>query len=269
MRLGVIMFVRRALPARAFFTSRIQIFTFAFLALIAGHEPAQAIIQGRESSLGSHVVRVSSRGGHQCSGVAVGRALVVTAAHCGGRMVRTSGGMISVRSIARSAVLDDGRRVTVSGDAAILVLSAPLPPSVSAVSVGEGAGDDYTIAGYGATDERYRGSMGALREASLMPAGRYNLIDPTRNSSISASACYGDSGGPVLRGSQLVGVISRAAHPHPRIACGHITRWAPIVASGSAVARADAFTKETPSVQTSAELAPRPARHKRWKQRHY
>jgi hypothetical protein len=72
-----------------------------------------------------------------------------------------------------------------------------------------------------------------LREARLIAAGPYALVDPNRSGSISASACHGDSGGPVLHGSVLVGVISRAAHPHPRIACGHLTRWAPIVISAT------------------------------------
>lgn len=256
------MFVYCASRARAFVAACILLLTFLF----AGSNSAEAIVQGRESSLGSHTVRVSSSRGHQCSGVAIGRALVVTAAHCGGRMVRTSSGTVGVKSVARSAILDDGRHVSVSGDAAILKLAAPLPHSISPASVGEGSGDDYTIAGYGATEERFRGSMGALREANVMPAGRYNLIDPTRNSSISASACYGDSGGPVLRGSQLVGVISRAAHPHPRIACGHITRWAPIVASGVAVASADGFTGGV-TMETRSEIAPRGKGHRHWKHR--
>jgi hypothetical protein len=43
----------------------------------------------------------------------------------------------------------------------------------------------------------------------------------------------GDSGGPVLRGGVLVGVITRAAHPSPRRACGDLTRWAPISVSGN------------------------------------
>jgi hypothetical protein len=258
------MFHRCASLSRADFLARIFIVTSAiFLGAVSS---AHAIVQGRETSLGGHMVRVSSRSGHQCTGVAIGRALVVTAAHCGARSVRAGGGAIGVATVTRSAVLDDGRRVSVSGDAAILKLSSPLPPGVSPASVGEGSGDDYTIAGYGATDERFRGSMGGAREASLMPAGRYNLIDPTRNSSISASACYGDSGGPVLRGSQLVGVISRAAHPSPRIACGHITRWAPITASGAVVASADVAVTGFTSTETSAVAPAR--KHKRWKRRH-
>jgi len=257
----------RASHAQPFFAPRLCISAGLLLFAIAfGAGDAHAIVKGRESSLGFHVVRVSGRGGAQCSGVAIGRSLVVTAAHCGGRSVRTSSGSIGVRAITRSAVLDDGRSASVSGDAAILKLAAPLPPSISPVSVGEGSGDMYTIAGYGAVEERYRGSMGTLHEASLMPAGRYNLIDYTRDSSISASACFGDSGGPVLRGLELVGVISRAAHPSPRIACGHITRWAPIMVSGAAkVADASSIGAET---EMKIEPA-KPVRHKRKYQHRY
>ena len=79
-------------------------------------------------------------------------------------------------------------------------------------------------------DERERGAFGALHEARLVPAGARALVDPNRSGSIGASACFGDSGGPVMRGGMLVGVITRAAHPSPRIACGNLTRWAPITA---------------------------------------
>jgi hypothetical protein len=129
-------------------------------------------------------------------------------------------------------MLDDGRRVATSGDAAILRLASDLP--AAPVSVGPGSGKSFTIAGYGTTDERWRGSFGRLHEAQLIAAEPFALVDPQRTGSISASACFGDSGGPVLRGGELIGVITRAAHPSPRIACGHLTRWAPVTVSGEA-----------------------------------
>ena len=120
-----------------------------------------------------------------------------------------------------------------------------MPAGASPVAVGAGAGDSYTIAGYGTASEAARGAFGSLRKARLVRAEPYALVDPNRKGSIGASACYGDSGGPVLRGSALIGVISRAAHPHPRIACGHLTRYAPVVATEEAEQTTASVAAET------------------------
>jgi hypothetical protein len=201
------------------------------------------VIKGSASAHGRYTVRLVGNG--HCSGVVIARNAIATAAHCArGMQVIAGGRSFRVAGISRSAVLDDGRRVNVSGDAAILRLAEPLPAGVAAAPVGDGDGDSYTIAGYGTTDERWRNSFGALHEATLVAESRYALVDPNRTGSISASACFGDSGGPVLRDGMLVGVISRAAHPSPHLACGHLTRWAPVTASGSAMANADPVVGE-------------------------
>jgi Trypsin len=173
--------------------------------------------------------------------------------------VLAGGHSYRVAGSSRSAGLDDGRRVQVRGDAIILHLSSPLPPGVAAAPVGDGAGDSFTIAGYGTTSERWRGSFGALHEAHLVSAGDNVLVDPNRSGNISASACFGDSGGPVLRGGMLVGIITRAAHPSPRIACGDLTRWAPIRVT--AAAEAIAVNDEPPAEE-------RPRRHRRHRRVH-
>jgi hypothetical protein len=194
--------------------------------------PAGAVVQGSASSLGQYTVRLIGSG--NCTGVVIARQAVVTAAHCAhGMHVLTGGGSARVVGVARSAVLDDGRRVSVSGAAAILKLSEALS-GVSAAPVGDGGGDSFVIAGYGTMDERERGAFGELHEASLVAASGRALVDPRRSGSI--GACFGDSGGPVMSGGMLVGIITRAAHPSPGIACGDLTRWAPITASGSAQA---------------------------------
>jgi hypothetical protein len=198
-------------------------------------DDAKAVIKGSTPSVDRHTVRVV-RGGIRCSGVAIARKLVATARHCGRGSVIAGGMHLGLAGSGQSAVLDDGRRVTVIGDAAILRLTSPLPASVTPAPVGDGDGDTYIIAGYGTADERHRGAYGHLREATLVSAERFALVDPNRTGSIGASACFGDSGGPVLRGGTLVGIVTRAAHPSPRIACGHLTRYAPILVSGSAAA---------------------------------
>ena len=105
---------------------------------------------------------------------------------------------------------------------------------MSAAPIGDGGGDSFTIAGYGTADESAGGGFGALRQANLVAASRGALVDPFRQGDIGASACFGDSGGPVMRGGMLVGVITRAAYPNRRIACGNLTRWAPVTVTGSA-----------------------------------
>jgi len=218
--------------------------------------PAGAVVKGTSSSLGYYTVRLI--GPYYCSGVAIAQRAVVTAAHCAhrGMRVESSGGSVGIASITRNAELDDGRRVSVSGDAAILLLTAPLA-GVSAAPVGAGAGDTFTIAGYGTVDERERGAFGALHEATLVAAEPRALVDPNRTGSIGASACFGDSGGPVLRGGMLVGIITRAAHPSPRIACGDLTRWAAISVSGQthAVAADEAAAPVAPRIRKARRNA--------------
>jgi hypothetical protein len=212
--------------------------TLVCAALLALFAPgaAQAIVLGTSSALERHMVRITIGGARHCSGVAIARSAIVTAAHCASRGASILGGgrQLRVAAVTRSAVLDDGRRVSVSGDAAIVKLSAPLPAAISPVPISEGSAESFTIAGFGTADERLRGAFGTLREARLVAAEPRALVDPNRQGAIGASACFGDSGGAVLRGSALVGVITRAAHPSPRIACGYLTRWAPVTASGNA-----------------------------------
>ena len=182
---------------------------FLTLAMLAAAPPANAIVMGTSSSLGGSTVRLV--GPYYCSGVAISRRHVATAAHCANRGMRImgGGGSAGIAGVSRSAVLDDGRRVSVTGDAAILTLTSPL--SIGPVTIGQSDSDRFTIAGYGTTNESNRMALGALHEASLVAASPLALVDPNRSGSISASACFGDSGGPVMRGGVLVGIITRAA----------------------------------------------------------
>jgi hypothetical protein len=210
--------------------------------------PAHAVIKGSASSHAGYTVRLLGKGTY-CSGVIVARDAIITAAHCARTIPVVGGRSLHVAGIARSAVLDDGRHVNVSGDAVILRLASPLATEIAAAPIGEGTGDSYTIVGYGTTDERSRKAFAPPYEATLVPQSPGALVDPNRTGSLGASACFGDSGGPVLRGGKLVGIITRASHPSPHLVCGHLTHWAPVTASHSTLASGDSITSQ----RTAAE----------------
>jgi hypothetical protein len=208
----------------------------AAAALLAA-TPAIAMINGSPSELAGHTVRILSGAGTAvCTGVAVGPRHVVTARHCyaGSRSVSAAGKRIRIAGASTS-----GAGVSVRGDAVVLMLTENLPAEITPLTVGAGEGR-FVAAGYGTSVEAQRALGTSLQEASLVPAQGNTLVDPTRDGAISASACYGDSGGPVVRrgptGFVLVGIITRASHPSPKRVCGHLTHYVPLYGSGQMVA---------------------------------
>jgi Trypsin len=219
--------------------------------------PAAAIVGGAAAGdptgPGRHVVMIVGSRGNSCSGVAIARDLVLTAAHC---VLPGAEYKLVEFDAARRPLLKDiaklerhpgfdlnsllGHRAT--ADVALLKLAEPLPASVSpaALSVPSlvQAGDHLIVAGAGLAVRGEGKSGGTVRVASLVATGRpgnlqIRLVDPaTRGETAGAGACTGDSGAPVFQGNAgretLIGIVSWSTGPRGTEGCGGLTGVTPL-----------------------------------------
>jgi hypothetical protein len=272
----------------------------AALALLTGFvalsNPARAVVFGEAandpSGLRSFTLRVESTRGELCTGVAIDRQTVLTAAHCvlgGGRFSATSLGpdfRPRKHSVARilphpSFVPGTTPRTQPGADLALIRLSQPLPADITPLSPGGGmwSGDALTIAGFGLGAEGSPATARQLRSARLVSAGVYTsansvtvaVDEARRGESAGAGACRGDSGGPALRGGagsrDLVGIVSWSSGPlqtvpggRDRRVCGGFTSITPlgehagwIAATAAAMAEGQALV---PSGRASSPSQP-------------
>jgi secreted trypsin-like serine protease len=217
--------------------------------------PAQAIVGGaREAgATGNHLVMIVGARGDRvtlCTGTALARDVVLTAAHCvapkGQYQVLAAPGAKPL-AIARTAHHPryDPRHYAsgrVTADVALLKLAASLPARVTPAMLDNGgaavtAGDRLMIAGFGVAAAGRDESAGVARAAVLVVTGRpgslqIRLVDPaTRGERAGLGACIGDSGGPVFRsGSPLrvLGVVSWSTGPAESEGCGGMTGVTPL-----------------------------------------
>ena len=222
--------------------------------LIAFITPATALVGGAPAVSGPHVaVLIVGSRGSSCTGIAIARDLVLTAAHCvppgadyklveydAQRQPR----LRDTQSIARhpqfSQKTFDSHRAT--ADIALIKFSAPVGSSAPAAVHGERLSftpnDRFTVLGYGLTRMGDGKSGGTLRSAQLLVTGQpgtlqIRLMDPaTRNERPGLGGCTGDSGGPVLRDiggrRAVVGVISWSTAAGNEAGCGDLTGVTPL-----------------------------------------
>jgi secreted trypsin-like serine protease len=226
-------------------------FAIAALACLLA-SPAVAIVGNAPAAIlgGRHAVMIVGSRGTFCTGAAIARDLVLTAAHCvlpgaDYKLVEFDAArqpkLLDVRTIARHPNFNLqtllGHRAT--ADVALLKLAAPLPQGILPASLGNAArapspGDRYAITGYGVAVQGDGKSSGELRSASLAATGKpgnlqIRLVDPaTGGARAGLGACTGDSGAPVYDGSALIGVVSWSTGPNMTAGCGGITGVTPL-----------------------------------------
>jgi secreted trypsin-like serine protease len=217
--------------------------------------PAAAMVGGAQPTsegAGRAVVMLTGSRGTFCSGVALARDLVLTAAHC--VLPGADYKLVEFDAAGRPALKDITRisrhpefdvnavlRHRVTADVALLKLAAPLTiiPATLAPAGGSAAvGDRFVVAGYGVAVRGDGSSGGTVRAATLVATGQpgtlqIRLVDPvTKGERAGLGACTGDSGAPVYRdiGGTLavVGVVSWSTGPALSGGCGGLTGVTPL-----------------------------------------
>jgi hypothetical protein len=219
--------------------------------------PAAAMVGGAppaEPQIARHVVLIIGSRGTSCTGAAVARDLVLTAAHCvlpgaDYKLVEFDAArqptFKDVAGVARHPQFDLntllGHRAT--ADVALLKIAQPLAGTfVPAALLGPrkpvAAGDDFVVAGYGVTVRGDGKTGGTIRAARLVATGQpgtlqIRLVDAaTRNEGTGLGACTGDSGAPVFDMADarpaVIGVVSWSTGPGNSAGCGGLTGVTPL-----------------------------------------
>lgn len=181
---------------------------------------------GPDGGLDGHLVMVLSKQGNKhgaCTGTVIAPDIILTAAHCvaGNRQVavayKEGGSHVLQRVAARAVNPGFSPKARVSIDLALIRLDAALPARFQPMALEQDdsnhqVGVRRKIAGFGLAVDRDETSAGILRSASVtvLPRlyPRFLRLGYRADADLGDFAvCTGDSGGPVLDGRTVVGVV--------------------------------------------------------------
>lgn len=216
---------------------------------MVGGAPAAAADAGRS------VVMILGSYGTVCTATAIGRDLLLTAAHCvqPGADYKLMGNkpgekpdLKDIARIERHPQFDLKRLFAhlATADVALLKLTEPLPARIPPARLAGDAetvaiGDTVAVAGYGVSKRGDDRLDGILREATLAVTGHpssleVRLFDPaTKGLRPGLGACTGDSGAPAFRdgngGPVIIGLVSWSTGPNLTGGCGGLTGITPLM----------------------------------------
>ncbi|MFD9339110.1 S1 family peptidase [Streptomyces sp. NPDC060028] len=207
--------------------------------LVAAATPAAAIHGGQNATTGGHpyAMLIETPQGQQfCGGTLVAPTKVLTAAHCvkdaaapldllviGGRTT-ISGTKGTVRHVASVKVHPKFEQGTLTYDAAVITLSAPMPYAPLPVAGPKDAalyafGRTAKTMGWGRTATDTPGTRLKSAVLTLAPPAKCEpFTEPGESSALKVcgtsaagahdSICRGDSGGPLVTGGKVIGIVS-------------------------------------------------------------
>ena len=227
----------------------------AFSVFVVISAPAAAMVGNAyvvpNAAARPEVMLVGSRGNF-CTGVAIARDLVLTAAHC----VQAGAEYKQVELDAqRQPIMKDVLAVArhpqfnlktmlahrATADVALVKLATPLnvtPVPLMNTRPRIAVGERFAVYGYGMAVRTDSNTSATLRAATLIATGQpgnlqLRLVDPATNGARDGlGACTGDSGGPVYADAggsfAVIGVVSWSTGPNGDSGCGGLTGVTPI-----------------------------------------
>src|SRR5579871_1498958 len=226
------------------------------LVIVSVHNLALAMVGGAPAAdpeIVRYVVLLVGSRGNSCSGVAITRDLVLTAAHC---MLTGAAYKLVLFDSTHQTQLKDVAKVArhpqfdlatflahrATADVAVVKLAAVLPASFAAAPLARAdravaAGEEFIVAGYGVTVRGDGRTGGTARAATLVATGQpgtlqIRLFDPlTKGERAGLGACTADSGAPAFEVDQrhaVIGVVSWTTGPQLSEGCGGLTGITPL-----------------------------------------